>query len=847
MTEPVPLERNHSEARLHDSVHAFKKKLSVLRALNPTRSTAPVAPSRSQISFLIDDIVTHFKQGKDIHNSVATLRQRVHQIQEDISNQFDSVLQHAVLASVPSPPPRNPTGGRISFTDAVVGALSNQESRSGADHGSHTAHSKAVALLERLRHKAQEVGHESLSVRILAGSLQLLLEALCAEVQAERGSIFMYDEDTDELRSVCMCNLMEPPEPQQQQAATASASSSSSSISSSSSMASAAGTSANATSPTGLSALKRAKSSVHMLSAGQAKVAVSAGGVREIRISSSTGIAGSVFRTGIPVNLQKNVYEDRRFSPVVDSMSGFQTKTILCWPLRSFTTDRVVGVLQVLNKWNNGAFGKADESFSDSTVMLMCRLIDRIPKTDYFFNQAFDFSDLARQTSAALHAGAVSLSTAVGQNSVARRRSVIFRSKNLQSDGSILVQIKSDLAARQNVEQPRSLQDMEAFVRTMESAWERRIKEVADLQNENGKLRSMCETLRDERVLAEKRIRDLERELATCEDAKSRLREQWVDAVEASQKLQTELQSIPTSVHDLGLPLIALSGKHGNAKSSPPSRTVSPHPQPHPHSGRSRSNSRASNSHLPQIYVARAPASDSPPADHHPQHSQPQRGSSPSSRKSSSRSKSPFSTLSPSPSPSPSSATTTTATTTTSSALSSSSVNVDIADFLGLIPQPVTIVHLQSGKIYRANAAFRQLFSLPESSFLKPLHISSFGLAWDADKIRKRTEHQASQSQSQLHSVPLVLASGNDDDDQTVGQGRDAQAVILDVNLLDTDSEALGNEDVVIHKHENAAARAKAVVCAVPRPMAQALASKLKVRGPFALVTFLVAADTFSV
>src|SRR3954471_6610480 len=77
-----------------------------------------------------------------------------------------------------------------------------------------------------------------------------------------------------------------------------------------------------------------------------------------IRFPSDRGIAGHVATTGELLNVP-DPYADPRFNPNVDRETGYQTRSILCGPLRA-RDGRIVGVLQVLNKRGDGPFLAAD-------------------------------------------------------------------------------------------------------------------------------------------------------------------------------------------------------------------------------------------------------------------------------------------------------------------------------------------------------------------------------------------------------------------------------------------------------------------------------------------------------
>ncbi len=77
-----------------------------------------------------------------------------------------------------------------------------------------------------------------------------------------------------------------------------------------------------------------------------------------IRFPNDVGIAGTVFKTGKPLNIP-HAYADLRFNPSFDRSTGYFTRSILCMPVIS-KEGKSIGVSQVLNK-RGGAFTKEDE------------------------------------------------------------------------------------------------------------------------------------------------------------------------------------------------------------------------------------------------------------------------------------------------------------------------------------------------------------------------------------------------------------------------------------------------------------------------------------------------------
>jgi Nif-specific regulatory protein len=71
------------------------------------------------------------------------------------------------------------------------------------------------------------------------------------------------------------------------------------------------------------------------------------------------GIAGSVFTTGVSLNIDTQT-DLVRFSEKMDNLTGFETKSILCHPITN-REDKVIGVIEILNKRNEDRFTVEDE------------------------------------------------------------------------------------------------------------------------------------------------------------------------------------------------------------------------------------------------------------------------------------------------------------------------------------------------------------------------------------------------------------------------------------------------------------------------------------------------------
>ena len=78
----------------------------------------------------------------------------------------------------------------------------------------------------------------------------------------------------------------------------------------------------------------------------------------DIRIPPGEGIAGWVVEHEKPA-LIPNVKEDARFYPKIDEISGFETESMLCVPLKAKT--KLIGVLEAINKVDETFFTEEDE------------------------------------------------------------------------------------------------------------------------------------------------------------------------------------------------------------------------------------------------------------------------------------------------------------------------------------------------------------------------------------------------------------------------------------------------------------------------------------------------------
>lgn len=85
--------------------------------------------------------------------------------------------------------------------------------------------------------------------------------------------------------------------------------------------------------------------------------------IEEIRLKVGVGLAGWVAQTGETINIE-DAATDNRFNPEYDKISGYKTKSMICFPIKN-KVGMVVGVLQLINSLR-GQFTEIDEDFLEA-------------------------------------------------------------------------------------------------------------------------------------------------------------------------------------------------------------------------------------------------------------------------------------------------------------------------------------------------------------------------------------------------------------------------------------------------------------------------------------------------
>ena len=139
--------------------------------------------------------------------------------------------------------------------------------------------------------------------------------------------------------------------------------------------------------------------------------------LRQLRIPLDEGIAGWVARNGQPV-IVNDARTDARFSHRVDVRTGFLTQSIAAVPLK--IKGRVIGVLEVLNKYSGAGFNQADVRLMGSIAgqaaiaIENARLYQQVRQERDHVIKAQE--DIRRELNRRLHDGPVQLLSAISMS-----------------------------------------------------------------------------------------------------------------------------------------------------------------------------------------------------------------------------------------------------------------------------------------------------------------------------------------------------------------------------------------------------------------------------------------------
>ncbi|MFN4110970.1 MAG: GAF domain-containing protein, partial [Ignavibacteria bacterium] len=97
--------------------------------------------------------------------------------------------------------------------------------------------------------------------------------------------------------------------------------------------------------------------------------------IKKIKVPLGKGLAGFVAEKDQSVNI-KDANQDYRFYSNIDHITGFKTKNILTVPLK--TSNKIVGVLQALNKKDGNFFSEEDEILLTEFARLVGLTLEKV-------------------------------------------------------------------------------------------------------------------------------------------------------------------------------------------------------------------------------------------------------------------------------------------------------------------------------------------------------------------------------------------------------------------------------------------------------------------------------------
>ena len=128
---------------------------------------------------------------------------------------------------------------------------------------------------------------------------------------------------------------------------------------------------------------------------------------REIRILNDVGIAGAIFNSE-KGEIIHDVYCDKRFNEQVDQETGYETKNMICSPVKT-VDDKTIGVIQILNK-KKGRFTRDNLLFVELLATQAAVSIQNAQNTEYSEKQRakeMEFISIVSDVTAEIDLGAL--------------------------------------------------------------------------------------------------------------------------------------------------------------------------------------------------------------------------------------------------------------------------------------------------------------------------------------------------------------------------------------------------------------------------------------------------------
>jgi PAS domain-containing protein len=216
---------------------------------------------------------------------------------------------------------------------------------------------------------------------------------------------------------------------------------------------------------------------------------------KEIKIPATKGIAGAVFSSGCPENIE-NAYTDKRFFPIIDKQTGYRSKVMLTYPIYSVRSDSIIGVLQILNKKSGeGSFGLADEQRCTEFVSFLSYVFASV-------HELYDFLPVAN----------------IPSHHLTRQKTGL----GFPDDISVNSDLPPDFGKSATLDFNGGIpKEMEDYIKKLEQCWRRAVGESANWQNR-------LSNMENENRKAKTKIFTLERKVTELEDINKEVKEKML-------------------------------------------------------------------------------------------------------------------------------------------------------------------------------------------------------------------------------------------------------------------------------------------------------------------------------
>lgn len=154
--------------------------------------------------------------------------------------------------------------------------------------------------------------------------------------------------------------------------------------------------------------------------------------IRRLKISKRSGIAGQVATSGKPCIIN-DVKQEKHFSNFVDTVTGHTTRSVICVPL--LAGNNVLGVVEMVNKQDGGAFCEADLPGLQAIAGLLAPLVDNIRRSQ---TDRITFKAATGTLLSAVHAGEAGLGDHAGR--VAQYAQIAANALSLVRDKRFIIQ-----------------------------------------------------------------------------------------------------------------------------------------------------------------------------------------------------------------------------------------------------------------------------------------------------------------------------------------------------------------------------------------------------------------------